>query len=411
MFQNRPLTPPRYLKQDEYCKDLGSQVVSKYSKLSKLKKEQAFLERLEQVQLAEDLALQREQYLREKKESSDAYRKALDSQILIRKTGNCSLRASPELLRLPKPQIIVPFSHTLELRLQRKPGGRMVRCKPLPIPAQDLETLHSGILSHTSTQNFLANNGIRWKFIAERAPWWGGFYERLIGMTKRCLKKTIGKASLNMIELNTILIEVEAALNSRPLTYSYMGLNDSPPLTPAHFLCGHRLMTLPDHTPKDPQEDPDFDPFASSEKELVKRAKYYEAIMRMFWKRWRNEYLTGLREQDRKRNTNHQTPVSRGDVVLIHDDLPRSNWRMGIVTNLHQGRDGQVRSVNVKIHPGKELTRPIEKLYPLEIKTNDHDEDNRQTQELGTEEEKMRPPSRLAARKAALKITETYNEQ
>ena len=214
-----------------------------------------------------------------------------------------------------------------------------------------------------------------------------------------------------MIELNTILIEVEAALNSRPLTYSYMGLNDSPPLTPAHFLCGHRLMTLPNHTPKDPQEDPDYDPFASSEKELVKRAKYYEAIMRMFWKRWRNEYLTGLREQDRKRNTNHQTPVSRGDVVLIHDDLPRSNWRMGIVTNLHQGRDGQVRSVNVKIHPGKELTRPIEKLYPLEIKTNDHDEDNRQTQELGTEEEKMRPPSRLAARKAPLKITETYNEQ
>ena len=302
--------------------------------------------------------------------------------------------------------------------LQRFIGRRGVpetiisdNAKTFKAAAQDLETLHSGILSHTSTQKFLANNGIRWKFIAERAPWWGGFYERLIGMTKRCMKKTIGKASLNMIELNTILIEVEAVLNSRPLTYSYMGLNDSPPLAPAHFLCGHRLMTLPDHSPKDPQEDPDYDPFASSEKELVKRAKYYEAIMRMFWKRWRNEYLTGLREQDRKRNTNHQTADSKGDVVLIHDDLPRSNWRMGIVTNLHQGRDGQVRSVNVKIHPGKELTRPIEKLYSLEIKTNDHDEDNRQTQELGTEEEKTRAPSRLAAQKAALKITETYNEQ
>ena len=64
--------------------------------------------------------------------------------------------------------------------------------KTFKAAAQDLETLHSGILSHTSTQKFLANNGIRWKFIAERAPWWGGFYERLIGMTKRCLKKTIG---------------------------------------------------------------------------------------------------------------------------------------------------------------------------------------------------------------------------
>ncbi|KAJ7363411.1 Coiled-coil domain-containing protein 81 [Desmophyllum pertusum] len=81
LFQNRPLTPPRYIKQDEYSKDLGGQVLSKYDKLSKLKKEQEFLERLEQVQLAEDLGLQREQYLRDKKMGSDAYRKALDVQV------------------------------------------------------------------------------------------------------------------------------------------------------------------------------------------------------------------------------------------------------------------------------------------------------------------------------------------
>ncbi|KAL9968746.1 hypothetical protein ACROYT_G020866 [Oculina patagonica] len=56
-------------------------------------------------------------------------------QIEIRKTITCSFRRPPELLRLPKPQIIVPFSHTTELRLQRNPGGRMVRFKPLPIPA------------------------------------------------------------------------------------------------------------------------------------------------------------------------------------------------------------------------------------------------------------------------------------
>ena len=49
-----------------------------------------------------------------------------------------------------------------------------------------------------------------------------------------------------MIELNTILIEVEAVLNSRPLTYPYVDINDASPLTPSHFLCGHRLLTLPD---------------------------------------------------------------------------------------------------------------------------------------------------------------------
>lgn len=81
LFQNRPLTPPRYIKQDEYGRELGGQVLTKQEKLRKLKKEQEFLERLEQVQLAEDLALQREQYLRDKKMGSDAYRKALDAQV------------------------------------------------------------------------------------------------------------------------------------------------------------------------------------------------------------------------------------------------------------------------------------------------------------------------------------------
>ena len=63
-------------------------------------------------------------------------------------------------------------------------------------------------------------------------------HERLVGL-KRCLKKTIGKAYLNMVELNTILMEVEAVLNSRPLTYPYVDINDASPLTPSHFLCGH----------------------------------------------------------------------------------------------------------------------------------------------------------------------------
>lgn len=47
-------------------------------------------------------------------------------QIEVRKTFTCTLRRPPEFLRLPKPQIIVPFSQTAELRLRGSPGGRMV---------------------------------------------------------------------------------------------------------------------------------------------------------------------------------------------------------------------------------------------------------------------------------------------
>ena len=92
----------------------------------------------------------------------------------------------------------------------------------------------------------------------------------------------MGKAYLNMIELNTILIEVEAVLNSRPLTYSYVDINDASPLTPSHFLCGHRLLTLPDTRVSVKESDPDYIPPYIPTKELTKREKYQEIVIQAF---------------------------------------------------------------------------------------------------------------------------------
>jgi hypothetical protein len=82
-------------------------------------------------------------------------------------------------------------------------------------------------------QRYLTDHGVTWDFITEKAPWHGGFWERLIKSTKRCLKKSIGRASLTFEELRTILVEIEATLNNRPLTFIYddeQGI--SYPLTP-----------------------------------------------------------------------------------------------------------------------------------------------------------------------------------
>ncbi|GFS52655.1 integrase catalytic domain-containing protein [Trichonephila clavipes] len=79
-------------------------------------------------------------------------------------------------------------------------------------------------------------NPISWKFIPPQAPWWGGFWERLIGLVKKTLRKTLGKTSLNHEELHTVLCDCESLINSRPLTYVTDDVEDLEPLTPAMFL-------------------------------------------------------------------------------------------------------------------------------------------------------------------------------
>lgn len=81
IFQRRPQTPPRFIKQTEYSGDLAKQVEHKENTNAKRRSDEEFLERLEQVQLAEDLAVQREQYLREKAEEQERYKKALETQL------------------------------------------------------------------------------------------------------------------------------------------------------------------------------------------------------------------------------------------------------------------------------------------------------------------------------------------
>ena len=98
----------------------------------------------------------------------------------------------------------------------------------------------------------LGNKGIEWRFNLARAPWWGGFFERMVKGVKRCLKKVIGNARLSCDEMLTVLLEIEGTLNSRPLTYD----NNNPTeevLTPSHLIYGRRLQSLPKL--QEPEED------------------------------------------------------------------------------------------------------------------------------------------------------------
>ena len=94
-------------------------------------------------------------------------------------------------------------------------------------------------------QEELSRKGTEWRFIPKRAPWYGGFWERLIGLTKTSLKKILGRRYVSMETLQTIVTEIEAVINDRPLTHVSSNIDDLEPLTPSHLLYGRKMTSLP----------------------------------------------------------------------------------------------------------------------------------------------------------------------
>ena len=226
---------------------------------------------------------------------------------------------------------------------------------------QDLKELWKGI-KDPQLREFFSEKGIVWRFIAERAAWWGGFWERLVRSVKIILRKVLGRARLNFEEMCTILTEAEAIINSRPLTFVHNDVDEPQPLTPAHFLVGQRLTCLP---PKPFPADTNH-PTANKE-EMTRRWRYRQRLMTNFWNRWRREYLLDLKSAHRC-DIPQPSLLKVGDVVLIgEDNTPRQSWRLGRIQELFPGRDGLVRSCTVRTSSGTLLRRPIQLLYSLEI--------------------------------------------
>ena len=137
-----------------------------------------------------------------------------------------------------------------------------------------------------------------------RAPWSGGFFESLIGLTKRCLKKTIGKSKMSYDELITTVVEIEAVPNNM-FHVTYASCEEiSEPLTPSLLMMGRQLLVIPRLGPPSPENDPDFNG-VNTPKTLHKQLIYLNAIIDRFLTRWRQEYLVAL--QDRHR---HSTEVN-----------------------------------------------------------------------------------------------------
>ena len=127
------------------------------------------------------------------------------------------------------------------------------------------------VMGHEDVKQYLSGVGVTWQFNIERAPWWGGIFERMVKSTKRCLKKMIGRAKFTYDELLTAITEVEVVINSRPL--SYVSPDDLEELlTPSHLFVGRRLLSLPDDFHYGQEEDTYFGPITPTH--LGKRMRH-----------------------------------------------------------------------------------------------------------------------------------------
>ena len=224
------------------------------------------------------------------------------------------------------------------------------------------------IVNHPGVERSLSR--IQWSFNIERAPWWGGIFERMVRSVKRCLRKTIGRGRLTLDELQTATAEVEMIVNSRPLSYVSMD-SIQEPITPSHLLTGRRLMSLPDG-PYNTELSEDVSVVTS---DLSKRMIHLNTVLEHFWKRWKREYLLELRESHRHANhppkKSHCSEIAEGDMVLVHEDSkPRGFWKLAKVESLIIGADGLTRGAVVKVaSTGRPtvLRRPVQLLYPLEV--------------------------------------------
>jgi len=221
------------------------------------------------------------------------------------------------------------------------------------------------------TQEFATLNNIKWSFNVPAAPWWGGMFERLVRMSKRCLKKVLGKNSLNYEEFSTLLIKVENVINNRPLTFCY----DTPsefPITPNHLLYGRTLNFESHRNMYNPEFEYNID--------INARFKHLNKIFQNYWQRWKVEYVTELREHHKVKSRSKDTILKVNDVVIITEDkTPRTLWRVGIITNINKSSDKKIRAVQVRcVTPEGHIsliTRPINKLVLLEAtKSSDTDQ-------------------------------------
>lgn len=197
----------------------------------------------------------------------------------------------------------------------------------------------------------LAEEGIRFKFSPAYSPNFGGLHEAAVKSAKYHLKRALGDFHFDFEELTTLLAQIEAILNSRPLSPLSSISHDLSPLTPGHFLIGRSMTSLP---------APNLMETKSSS---LHRYARIEQARQHFWRRWSREYVCEL--QQRTKWQQRHPNLSPGQLVLIKQETtPPLNWPLGRIAAIFPGSDGACRVADIQTAKGI-MRRAVNRICPL----------------------------------------------
>ncbi|XP_062710697.1 uncharacterized protein LOC134288826 [Aedes albopictus] len=223
------------------------------------------------------------------------------------------------------------------------------------------------VLQHQISQGLsttFTSTNTKWNFIPPGAPHMGGAWERLVQSVKAAMQEAYSEGKLDDEGLQTLVVEAERLVNSRPLTYLPLEAEESEAITPNHFL----LLSSNGIRPRSGQGE------ASEHghyRELARReilGKSWELIQRqlnVFWKRWLAEYLPVIRRQPKW--FEEARPVEAGDLVMVAEPTKRNGWERGRIVRTVPSLDGRNRQAVVQIG-SKTLLRPVSRLALLDVK-------------------------------------------
>ncbi|XP_039435277.1 uncharacterized protein LOC120417340 [Culex pipiens pallens] len=204
-----------------------------------------------------------------------------------------------------------------------------------------------------AVNQYLSDLKVKWTFITPSAPHIGGIWEAAVKSMKKHLRVVLGNTALTYEDLSTVLTQIEACLNSRPLCQLFASPDSYEALTLGHFIINQPLNLLP---------EPDISHIKEGRLDMWQRIQRH---VDEIWARWRDEYVATL--QPRNKWQTVQQNLDPGQLVLIkNENTPPASWELARIVAAHPDPYGVVRNVTVR-RGEKEYQRPVHKLVPLPI--------------------------------------------